>query len=158
MRIEQYRDYLDACTAQEGMGASVLLPVQSTQILDVETQLGGNLPEQYETFLTQIGVGEECGGVGLWFHLDITSPGNVLEASEQVARSGTAMLVVYDAYDGELYGFLPAAKGFQPEVHAWTSETGEMRLVADQLEDFLDVLADESADAPSDEELGFSQS
>jgi hypothetical protein len=142
MTSEQYRDYLDAFV-DEGFSSASLHPVQATQIFAVESQLGVNLPEQYETFLTTVGTGEECGGVGCWHHLDIMSPGNILEASTQVPRDSHAsgMLVIYDSYDGEIYGFLPDKSRYRPEVYAWDQEGGDMRKVADSFENFLDCLA-----------------
>lgn len=142
MTADQYRDFLDSFAA-EGFSSLSLHPVQSAQIFDVENQLGSNLPEQYETFLTMVGTGDENGGVGRWYHFDIMSPGNVLEESARMPENSPAagMLVFYDACDGDLYGFLPGKARFMPEVYAWNIESDEMRRVADSFEEFLDCLA-----------------
>jgi hypothetical protein len=147
MTSEQYRDYLDAFS-DEGYSSASLHPVQATQIFAVESQLGVNLPEQYETFLTTVGTGEECGGVGRWYHLDIMSTGNIIEMSGQIPGDGDAagMLVIYDSCDGDLYGFLPDKARFRPEVFAWDGDVGEMRPVAESFEAFLDCLANDGLD------------
>lgn len=156
MTPEEYLDFLELsreATDQE----SYLRPAQLTQIFDVEEQLGVKLPKQYEEFLTSVGCGEEHGGMGRWYHLDLTRPGNVVEISRHIPRGSRAsgMLPIYDAYDGDIYGFLPNSNGFYPQVHVFDSEAGEMKKVSEDLEGFLDCLASpDEKEFAEDEELG----
>lgn len=144
MTVEQYREYLDSFAPE--FTAAALHPAQSTQVFDIEEELGANLPELYETFLTLIGTGEDGAVLGRWFHLDVMAPGNLIEVSSLIPAGcpASGMLVIYDANDGDVYGFLPDNRGhYHPEVYAWNSDDGEFRRVADNFERFLDCLAND---------------
>jgi len=148
MTVEQYREYLDSFAPE--FSAAALHPAQSTQIFDIEEALGASLPEQYETFLTMVGTGEDAAVLGRWFHLDVMTPGNVIEVSSLIPEGCPAagMLVIYDANDGDVYGFLPDNHGhYRPTVYAWNSEDADFRPVADSFERFLDCLANDEDDA-----------
>jgi hypothetical protein len=151
MTAEQYLEYLEIYAQDEHVKLA-LRPVQMSQIFELVAQLKIELPKQYETFLTTVGCGEECGGMGLWYHLDLTSPGSVLERSRGIPSTSPAkgMLAIYDSYDGDIYGFLPGKRSFRPQVHALNTETNELHKVADNFEDFLDCLTGGDVD---DEEI-----
>ena len=147
MTAEQYRDYIDSYAPE--FSSATLHPAQSTQIFDIEEALGASLPEQYETFLTMVGTGEDGAVLGRWFHLDVMTPGNVIEVSGLIPEGCPAagMLVVYDANDGDVYGFLPDNHGrYRPAVYAWNSDDGEFRRIADSFERFLDCLANDDVE------------
>src|ERR1035437_3259482 len=130
MTAEQYRDYLDSFAPE--FSSATLHPAQSTQIFNIEDVLGASLPEQYETFLTTVGTGDDGAVLGRWFHLDVMTPGNVMEVSAHIPEGSLAsgMLVIYDANDGDVYGFLPDSQGhYLPEVYAWNSADAEFRSV-----------------------------
>jgi hypothetical protein len=144
MTAEQYREYLDSFSPE--FSSAALHPVQSTQIFTIEDALGASLPEQYENFLTMVGTGEDGAVLGCWFHLDVMAPGNLIEMSSLIPEGcpASGMLVIYDANDGDVYGFLPDNRGrYHPEVYAWNDEDQEFSRVADNFERFLDCLAND---------------
>jgi hypothetical protein len=152
MTPEEYRGYLETSAAEDGLGPSALRVVPLTTIMAVEIDLELALPEDYKKFLFDVGVGEENGGLGLWFDFSPGSSQYALSQRDRLPADGDAsrMLPIYDAYDGDLYGFLPNGKRrFENSVYTW-SETGELRQVADSFASFLDLLAEEGLGGDSD--------
>lgn len=153
------RDYikcLELLSERDALPASELYPALTTDVLTVERELGVELPEDYEDFLTIVGSGPEFGGVAWWYHLDITRPGNILEVNHELAKEQAQLmrkagkapsdfpngfLAIYDACDGEVFGFERDTKGkFLPHVIAWDTEDYTSQRIADDLCGFLDFL------------------
>lgn len=165
MKALQYREHLVKTSRLEKLPTSSLRPVLATDILAVERELGAQLPEQYEEFLTEVGVGDEYGGLSVWYHLDITRPGNLLDVNEHLAEDQTNQmkkeglppsrypkdfLAIYDGKDGQVYGFLRSqAARFFPQVNAWDQEGFNLVSVAIDFEHFLDWLSQEKQMIPS---------
>jgi hypothetical protein len=148
MQAGDYIEYLEAMSETTGLPKSRLNPVQVTTILELEERLGCPLPEDYETFLLQIGVGLEHGGLAEWLSLDVDDPDNILERSKRIEKERHArdFLVIYDARDGDLYGFRRKGRHLLDKaVWSWNSESGELSRVADDFASFLDYLT--AADA-----------
>jgi hypothetical protein len=140
MLASHYREYLERLCESEGLRSS-LRPVPVAQIIDIGEQLGSTLPEQYENFLLEVGVGDECAGLGRWLHLDLDRAGSVLERTQAFAYESGGLLLVYDALDGDYYGFAPGEQGYERAVWRFNAETGEIAKVADDFGEFLDLLA-----------------
>ena len=156
MKPRDYLQCLELITLRDDLSPSELHPALTTEVLTIERELGAELPEAYEEFLTEVGCGCEFGGVAWWYHLDITRPGNLLEVNQhlvreqaqamrQIGRSPTefptGFLAVYDPCDGEVFGFqLNGGGRYAPAVWAWDTEEFELREVAPDMCHFLDYL------------------
>lgn len=138
----EYRDALALIAAAHSLEPSSLRPVTASDIIAVERELGRTLPDEYATFLVEIGCGDEYGGLARWFHFDITEPGNVLEESTRFQARGNprGFLAVYDPFDGDVYGFLPMQRSYRSEPHSWNQERRELRQLASSFSELLDEL------------------
>jgi hypothetical protein len=156
MKPCEYLDCLEIIAARDDMPHSELHPVLATDILTVERELGAELPETYEEFLTDVGAGNEFGGTAWWYHFDITRPGNLLEATRTFAEEQiralrdagrpirqfpSGFLAIYDPCDGEIFGFrLNGGSRYDDAVWAWDTDDLTQRRVADDFCAFLDYL------------------
>ena len=162
MKPTAYYDHLQQTSTRVGLDPSDLQAAAVMDIITMERTLGFALCECYQEFLSTVGCGPVFGGLGVWLHLDVTRPGNLLDASRGLAREMAPatrrvygkntfprdMLVVYDACDGDLFGFLPekAKTGrYQPAVYAWNTEDLELREAAPCFRTFLGYLTDGDA-------------
>lgn len=133
------RDKLEPCD---------LAPVAIADILAVEQELGMQLPSAYEDFLTAVGVGEEHGGFGVWFHLDLGRTGNLLEVNEALAerfkvRSPKRFLAFYESRGDAFYGFAAdRGRRYGDEVFVLDPEIGKPQLFAADLGEFLEANTD----------------
>lgn len=148
LKLIAERDQLEPCDLQ---------PVTLSSILAVEDELGAHLPDQYEDFLLQLGAGEEHGGLARWYHLDITRPGNLLEANEKLREAQTTemrahgrrrasfpkeFLAVYDPREGEVFGFMRDGQSYGASVYVWDMEDYFLEQAADDFSSFLESLVD----------------
>jgi hypothetical protein len=145
-------------SVRDKLPASDMATVQVAEILDVEQEIGAQLPDAYEDFLTIAGCGEEYGGLACWYHFDITRGGNILEANKKLMSSQarrirteklTAQLLpahflaVLDSYDGTVYGFIQESDtAFGPSVWSWELETYEFEQVSPNFGEFLEYIAE----------------
>jgi hypothetical protein len=159
MTAADYLERLEKCAVRDKLPPSELRPCSSADIMSVEHEVGMTLPSEYVDFLCQVGTGKEFGGLAIWFHLDLTRPGNVLECSQRLMHDQTqtmseagidaehypeGLLIFYDPCDGGMYGFLPASDSvYHPHVYFWDCETHELEQVADNLYIFLALLCED---------------
>jgi hypothetical protein len=160
MTPAEYLEHLEKTAARDKLPASELRPCSSADIMSVEHEVGMSLPEEYVEFLCQVGVGTEFGGLAIWFHLDLTRPGNVIDRSQILMRDQTKimekggvtaeqypedLLIFHDPCDGGMYGFLPDSdSAYKPCVYFWDCEMHELEQVADTFDAFLPSLCEES--------------
>jgi hypothetical protein len=147
-----YVEALRLLEAREALEDSHLVPALASDILAVERELGAELPQQYEDFLRHAGCGVEHGGLAIWYHLDLTRPGNLIDVNRQLREDSLAALrraghstrrfprgfmAIYDSCDGELFGYLQRGHYFLPEIIAWDVEELTTRKIASDLYEFL---------------------
>lgn len=157
MKPSVYLDCLAQTAARDGLEPSDLQAVALMETLTMERALGYAFCADYERFLAEAGCGEVYGGLARWLHLDITRDGNILDVSRRLAKEMAAatrrkhgkntfprdFLVIYDACDGDLFGFIPTdSSSYQPQVYAWNIEDLQLREVAPDFDAFLDYLSD----------------
>lgn len=146
-----YRDCLDYIAKRDNLSKSVLHPVMFSDVMTIEEEIGNELPNQYEEFITELGVGEEYGGLSKWLLLDLTVDENILNKNTEL-RNGNRynkfkapkhFFAVYDQHDGIFVGFQHLKnKQLDEKVTAWDSETGELEIITDSFYDFLEVNLD----------------
>lgn len=151
-----YAECLELISERDNLPASALYPVTLPEVMAIEEELGASLPDHYEEFVLEAGVGAELGGLAEWFHLELTRPGNLIEANRDLAREQAAsirkqgagvsyptdFLAVYDPREGEVFGFLRGDGDYEPAVYQWDLEEFRLERVADDLYSFLDELVD----------------
>ena len=156
MEPREYLDYLSECAEHDHLPPSNLRPCSLVDVSSVEHEVKKHLPSAYVDFLCQVGVGEEHGGLGKWFHLDVSHHGNILEIAEEIAeeqreakkvvsaRHHKGFLPVYDSCDGAIYGFMPNGNSthYQPTVFCWDTDSFVLERVSDTFFDFLSYLAE----------------
>lgn len=143
-----YLQCLKLVAERDGLGPSELAPVAIADILALEQELGMQLPPAYEEFLTVVGVGEEHGGLGVWFHLDLGRTGNLLEVNESLAerhrlRLPENFLIFYESRGDAFYGFPSARKRrYSDEVYVLDPEEDKPQPFAADLGEFLEANTD----------------
>jgi SMI1-KNR4 cell-wall len=158
MNPGEYLNHLERSAERMHLASSDLRPASDVDITSVEREVGLSLPEDYVDFICRVGTGKEHGGTAEWFHVDITRPGNIIDHSHSIMKqqikrlrdSGTpvsrypkGMLVIYDACDGFLYGFVPnTGSTYKPGVYSWDCDDMQLDKVADTFEEFLDFLSE----------------
>lgn len=155
MRWERYKECLELVAGRYDVPQTVLRPVMATDLFAVERALGMTLPASYATFLEEVGVGEEFGGLSEWLHCDLMSPGNVVEVGREMLTAARAkmarprgsrrlppgFLPIYDDRDGLVYGFAPKdSHSYEEAVYVWDGEEMELSLAAHSFAEFLDFL------------------
>jgi hypothetical protein len=161
MRPAVYLECLELIAARDGLDECKLQPVMLSQIMAVADELGAQMPDQYEDFLLEVGAGMEHGGLARWYHLDVTRPGNLLDANERLrqsqaeemrahgrkkARFPKEFLAVYDPCEGEVFGFMRSGGEFGSAVYLWDLEEHYLERIADDFCEFLGTLVDCSAE------------
>jgi hypothetical protein len=146
-----YRDCLDYIAERDSLSKSVFHPVMLSDVIAVEEELGNELPIQYEEFITELGVGEEYGGLSKWLLLDLTVDENILNRNQELKegdqynkyKAPRNFFAVYDQHDGIFVGFQQMKnKKLAQQVTAWDSETGELEIISDSFYDFLEYNLD----------------
>jgi hypothetical protein len=155
MRWERYKECLELVAERYGVQRTILKPVMATDLFAVERALGMTLPASYATFLEEVGVGEEFGGLSEWLHCDLMRSGNVVEIGQEMLAAARAkmarprgsrrlppgFLPIYDDRDGLVYGFSPKdSHSYEEAVFAWDGEEMELSLASPSFADFLDFL------------------
>jgi hypothetical protein len=164
MEITAYSDFLAELAERDGLELTPLQPQAITDIHALERALGRDLPEAYEHFLHEVGAGELFGGLAVWYHADITMPGNLKEVSETFAeaqeearrmrgggqRLPKGFLPIYDAFEGEVFGLLPESKSrYGQAVYSWDCDELALTKVAEDFYGFLDFLAQSEGELPA---------
>jgi hypothetical protein len=146
-----YRDCLDYIAERDNLNKSVFHPVMLSDVMAIEEELGNGLPIQYEEFITELGVGEEYGGLSKWLLLDLTVDENILNRNKELRKgeqynkfkAPKHFFAVYDQHDGIFIGFQQLEnKTLDEQVTAWDSETGELEVISDSFYNFLEANLD----------------
>lgn len=157
MRPSEYLEHLRSYGDDEHLPLSDLRTASEVEVESAERETKLALPDEYVNFLCSVGAGDVYGGLGSWFHLDITRPGNILSHSQAIMQSQLqemkkcgiplrrwpkGFLIIYDSHDGTYYGLLPNASSgsYRPDVFCWDTEEHEISKVADSFYLFLDYL------------------
>lgn len=157
MRPAVYYECLQLIATRDRLDRSDLHPVMLSQIIAIEDELGAHLPDQYEDFILEAGVGTEHGGLASWYHLDLTRPGNVIaenarlrssqakemrERGRKRCRFPKGFLAIYDPHEGEVFGFVRDGNSYGVEVFLWDLDEYYLELAYDSFAEFLDGLVD----------------
>jgi len=148
MRPGVYLHCLEICAERDGLVPPQLVPVSLADVIAVQSELSMTLPGAYEEFLVTVGVGEEHGGLGVWFHLDLGRTGNLLEANEGMAEahglpSPKRFLAIYESRGEGYYGFAARRGGrYREQVSFYDLDSGEFEEVAGDLFEFLESNVD----------------
>ena len=147
-----YRRCLSWVEKRDGLQPSSLIRAQLAEILSLEEELRASLPAAYEEHLLHFGAGFEHGGLALWFHLDRTRSGHILQCNDLLRRANGRpgcprdFLAVYDSRDGSFFGFRKQGGEYGPEIFSWSREEGRCQKYCDGLADFYRDRIDLSSD------------
>jgi hypothetical protein len=144
-----------------------LRPASSTEVLGLEQELRRPLLNSYARFVTVVGCGRVAGD-GRWLHLDPSLTGGVydrLAERQQTLRRHRCsrhcldgcpreFLPIYEDEDGVVYGLIGYGSrlhgGHRSTVYVLSAATGRPCAFADDLESFLDQLAEHTSESADD--------
>lgn len=157
-----YAECLKLASERFDIAPSDLQRVMINEVMALEDEIGADLPEQYEAFLTDVGVGQEFSGLGYWFHCDLAREGNLLRVNGKLwrgqhqqyeRRMPAEFFAVYDPCDGTLIGFKRENGSFGAPVYCWHPETNELEEISEDFCSFLESNVDLGPDEIAEAEL-----
>ena len=119
---ELYRECLRLIAERDSLPHCSFIPARMSEIISIEEELSMNLPRHYQEYLLRVGVGEEHGGLAVWYHLDVGRGGNVLEKREKSPARKKRFLPIYDSCDGEIFGFCQNGKAFIEKIYVFDED------------------------------------
>jgi hypothetical protein len=134
---ELYKECLRLIAERDGLADCSFIPAQMTEIISIEEELGMPLPGEYQEYLLRVGVGEEHGGLAIWYHLDVGRSGNLLEQREKPAAKEKRFLPIYDSLDGEVFGFCQNGVAFQEGIFCLYEEEKDLEDAYSSFSEFL---------------------